>query len=110
MRRQFPILGFIAAGLLIVAAWGWLGRPVAVTDAPPGKVHCVSYTPFRDRETPFDPAYLADPRKIDEDLKLVATFSDCIRLYAADQGLAAAVPLAKKHGTQGAARDLDRRQ
>ncbi len=98
MSGRFPILGVIAAGLLIAAAWGWLGRPVEVTDAPPGKVHCVSYTPFRDRETPFDPGYLADPRKIDEDLKLVAIFSDCIRLYAADQGLAAAVPLAKKHG------------
>jgi len=98
MRGHFPILGLVAAGLLIAAAWGWLGRPVAVADAPPGKVHCASYTPFRDRETPFDPNYLADPRKIDEDLKLVATFSDCIRLYAADQGLAAAVPLAEKHG------------
>ncbi|MFZ0694740.1 MAG: glycoside hydrolase family 17 [Alphaproteobacteria bacterium] len=98
MRGHFPILGIIAAGLSIAAAWAWLGRPFAVIDAPPGKVHCVSYTPFRDRDTPFDPGYLADPRKIDEDLKLVATFSDCIRLYAADQGLAAAVPLAKKHG------------
>ena len=98
MRGHFPILGLAAAALLTAAIWGWLGRPVAVADAPPGKVHCVSYTPFRDRETPFDPGYLADPRKIDEDLELVATFSDCIRLYAADQGLAAAVPLAEKHG------------
>ena len=61
-------------------------------------MHCVSYTPFRGSETPFDPQYLADPRQIESDLRLVSGYSNCIRLYAPDQGLAAAIPIAGAYG------------
>ena len=100
MNRHIASLG---AGLIIAAGLSWgvwwaLAVPVSVPDAPPGKVHCVSYTPFRGSETPFDPLYLADPRQIESDLRLVSRYSDCIRLYAPDQGLAAAIPIAGAYG------------
>lgn len=100
MNRQIASLG---TGLVLAAGLSWgvwwaLAIPVAVPDAPPGKVHCVSYTPFRGSETPFNPQYLADPRQIESDLRLVSRYSNCIRLYAPDQGLAAAIPIAGAYG------------
>jgi len=100
VNRQIAALGvgLVLAGVLSWCIWWALGIPVSVPDAPPGKVHCVSYTPFRGSETPFDPLYLADPRRIETDLRLVSEFSNCIRLYAPDQGLAAAIPIAGAYG------------
>ncbi|MGB8274657.1 MAG: glycoside hydrolase family 17 [Alphaproteobacteria bacterium] len=88
----------LLAAALCWGAWWAMGAPVSVPDAPPGKVRCVSYTPFRGSESPFDPTYVADPARMEEDLRLLSGVSDCIRLYAPDQGLSMAVPIAAAHG------------
>lgn len=100
VHRSIVSLGvaLVLAAALSWSSWWWLAIPVSVPDAPPGKVHCVSYTPFRGSDTPFDPLYLADPHQIESDLRLVAQFSECIRLYAPDQGLASAIPIAGAYG------------
>ena len=91
-------IGLAAAAATISGLWGMLGWQRPVPEPPPGKVHCVSYTPFCGGDSPFDPLYVADPQQIDADLRLVSGVSDCIRLYAPDQGLGAALPLAERFG------------
>ena len=94
------LLGIVAAALISVCVWKFLGVPVEMTDAPAGKVHCVSYTPYRGAESPFKPGFRADPARIDADFTQLAKITDCVRIYSVDLGLDAAVPLAAKHGLQ----------
>ena len=59
---------FALAASGIVATWAWLGAAVQM---PPsalggGKLHCVSYAPFRGTQDPFGPDIPIDPRQIDE--------------------------------------------
>jgi cytochrome bd-type quinol oxidase subunit 1 len=53
MRLALPLFA-LSAGL-IIAAWAWLGAPVGmpadITGAG-GKLHCVSYAPFRRGQSP----------------------------------------------------------
>jgi glucan 1,3-beta-glucosidase len=88
------------AGALTVAAWAWLGRPVAMPPAPEQKVHCASYTPFRGAQTPFDPTTMIPRAQIEEDLRQLKPTTDCVRTYAVDQGLDAVVPVAAELGMQ----------
>ncbi len=94
------LLGLAAAALSVLLIWKFLGAPVVIADAPAGKVHCVSYTPYRGSETPFDASYNADPKRIDEDLTLLSGVTDCVRTYSVDEGLDQVVPIAEKHGLQ----------
>jgi glucan 1,3-beta-glucosidase len=94
------LLGLAAAALTTVFIWKFLGAPVEIVNAPAGKVHCVSYTPYRGSETPFDRDFIADPARIDADLALLSRVTDCVRIYSVDLGLAATVPLAEKHNMQ----------
>lgn len=94
------LLGLAAAALTVLLIWKYLGAPVVIVDAPAGKVHCVSYTPYRGSETPFNPDYKADPVRIDEDLALLSNVADCVRTYSVDQRLDQVVPIAEKHGLQ----------
>lgn len=94
------LLGLAAALLTTICIWKVLGAPVDMVDAPAGKVHCVSYTPYRGAETPFDPDFVANPTRIDEDLTLLHQVTDCVRIYSVDLGLDATVPLAAKHNMQ----------
>ena len=34
-----PFAAFVLAALLSVGLWAWLGRPVALPDAPGGRLH-----------------------------------------------------------------------
>ena len=46
------------SALVIAAAWAWLGAPVPMPQRAAGsrrKAYCVSYAPFRGRQTPLDP-------------------------------------------------------
>src|ERR671937_72155 len=56
-RKMRPAIGlFLPVAGLILGCWWWLGAPVAMPPSPlnPGeKLYCVSYTPFRDNETPL---------------------------------------------------------
>ncbi len=69
MRLGFGLFALAAA--VILAVWSWLGAPVAMPQSPLGaseKLYCVSYAPFRDRQTPFDLATRISAQQIDEDL------------------------------------------
>jgi exo-beta-1,3-glucanase (GH17 family) len=88
----------LAAAVLTVGAWAWLGRPVYLPPAPENKLHCASYTPFRGDQTPFDPTMIIPKAQIEEDLKQLQPVTDCIRTYAVNQGLDQAVPVAASLG------------
>jgi exo-beta-1,3-glucanase (GH17 family) len=91
----------VGSAMLIVAAWTWLGAPVAMPHAPlkPGeKLYCLSYAPFRGAQTPFDPQTHIPAAQIEQDLRQLAKITDCVRIYAVDQGLEAVPALAAKVG------------
>lgn len=76
------------------AWWAWVGRPVALVDAPGGRFPCVSYAPYKDGQTPFDLDWVVSPAQIEDDLRQLAKVTDCVRTYAVRQGLAEVVPVA----------------
>ena len=89
------------SALVIAAVWAWLGAPVAMPHAPlkPGeKLYCLSYAPFRGTQTPFDPSTHIPAAQIEQDLRQLAKLTDCVRIYAVDQGLEAVPALAAKYG------------
>jgi exo-beta-1,3-glucanase (GH17 family) len=75
---------------VIVAIWCWLATPVTPAFAPIGpetKLECVSYAPFRNDQTPHNPALTVSPAQIAEDLAELAKITKCIRTYSVDNGL-----------------------
>ncbi|HVI92264.1 MAG TPA: glycoside hydrolase, partial [Dongiaceae bacterium] len=97
-----PLLA-LAVGLVIAAIgsfylWQHLGRPVAMVDAPNGKLACLSYTPFRGKQSPFDANLMIPAAQIDEDLNRLKAVTDCVRTYATDQGLDQVLPIAQQLG------------
>ena len=96
------LLAAIAGGALAVLAsggfWLWRAAPVSMPDAPGGRIACVSYTPFRGAQTPFDQNLVIPPQQIEEDLQRLKTETDCVRTYAVNQGLDQVVPIAEKLG------------
>jgi glucan 1,3-beta-glucosidase len=93
-------LALILAALSTFLIWTYLAKPVDMVDAPSGKVRCVSYTPYRDNETPFDKDFVADPARIDSDLSMLSHVTTCVRTYSVKQGLDQVVPIAGKYGMQ----------
>ena len=74
----------------ITAVWWWLAMPITLPRAPidpNAKLQCVSYAPFRSRQTQLSAATRVSREQISEDLGQLAKISDCIRTYATDQGL-----------------------
>jgi glucan 1,3-beta-glucosidase len=80
------------------AAWWAEGRAVAVVDAPPGLLPCVSYAPHRGAQTPFDDSLRIPAAQIEEDLRLLAKHVRCVRTYAVDQGIEQVPRLARALG------------
>jgi exo-beta-1,3-glucanase (GH17 family) len=93
-------LPLLLAVLAAIGFWALLGRPVDLPPAPEPKLHCVSYTPFRGDQTPYDRNLVIPPAQIAEDLDLLKPITDCVRIYATDQGLDQTVPLAAERGMQ----------
>jgi exo-beta-1,3-glucanase (GH17 family) len=92
---------FGLAAILIVAAWWWLGRPVAMPVAPLAsgeKLHCISYVPFRGDQTPLDLSTRIPAWQIEQDLARLAPLTNCVRTYAVHLGLDQIVPLAQRDG------------
>ena len=91
---------FLLTAVAVAAAWWWLGRPLAVpaVAADPGRIQCLSYTPFRGDETPLNPATHAEPARIEEDLSKLARLTDCVRTYATDNGLDQVPAIAQRLG------------
>ena len=105
--RGAGVLGALAGIALAVAGaiafWSWQAAPVALPDAPRdssgrGKIACLSYTPFRGTQTPFDQSLVIPPAQIEEDLRQLSTETGCVRTYAVNQGLDQVLPIAEKLG------------
>jgi glucan 1,3-beta-glucosidase len=67
---------------------------------PGEKLYCVSYAPFRGRQTPLDSTTMIPAAQIEQDLAQLARLTDCVRVYSTDYGLDQIVPLAVRHGLQ----------
>ena len=96
-----PLLFFALTALVVGAAWWWLGKPVALPPSPlaPGeKLYCVSYAPFRAGQDPLIEGTQIPPEQIDEDLKLLARYTDCIRTYSIANGLDKIPEIAQRYG------------
>jgi len=92
---------FVPVAAAIVAAWWWLGAPVALPASPLGageKLYCVSYSPFRGGQTPFDQALRIDAGQIEDDLARLAAVTDCVRTYSTEFGLDQVAGIAERHG------------
>ena len=107
MRRIEPIsarapLALLLISLTIIASvWWWLAEPATLTRAPidaGAKLECVSYAPFRDNQTPLNPAVEVSAEQIREDLVQLAGISRCIRTYSVDNGLDKVPELASQVG------------
>lgn len=90
----------LPAMVAVIGFWAWIGRPVDLPPAPEPKLHCVSYTPFRGDQTPYDPSLTIPPQQIAEDLDQLKPITNCVRIYATDQGLDKTVALAAERGMQ----------
>jgi len=100
LARQ-PLLLFALTALAIGATWWWLGKPVQLPPSPlaPGeKLYCLSYAPFRDGQTPLVENTQVTAAQIDEDLKLLARYTDCIRTYSIEFGQDQIAAIAQRHG------------
>jgi exo-beta-1,3-glucanase (GH17 family) len=85
----------------IAAVWWWLAIPINLARAPidpDAKLQCISYAPFRGRQTSLSPATQVSREQIAEDLAQLAKITDCIRTYATDLGLDQIPELAAKVG------------
>lgn len=98
-RIALVLFGPIAAA--IVTTWWWLGAPVALPVSPLGvgeKLYCMSYSPFRGGQTPFDQTLRIDASQIEDDLVRLAAVTDCVRTYSTELGLDQVAGIAERHG------------
>ncbi|MCU0837574.1 MAG: hypothetical protein MUE49_02485 [Rhodospirillales bacterium] len=86
-RTGAVIAAFAIAALLALGLWWVLSRPVTVVEAPSARLPCLSYAPYRDGQTPFDGNLVVPRAQIEEDLRILAAHTSCVRTYSVDQGL-----------------------
>ncbi len=99
MRLAFACLA--AAVAVIAAVWSWLGQPIAMPSAPlkaGDKLWCLSYAPFRGSQSPHQEGIQIAAAQIEEDIAQLAKMSNCVRVYATDQGIDNVVPIAARYG------------
>jgi exo-beta-1,3-glucanase (GH17 family) len=86
VNRQSALLALFA-GLSLLCLWLWWrdGHPVALRDAPAGKLDCVSYTPSHDQ--PLTPTIQVQRAQIEHDLALLAGRFRCVRIYSVGNGI-----------------------
>src|SRR5262245_18681106 len=86
MKRPLGLLAACVAA--IVAAWWWLGRPIAMPLGPAdiGRLQCVSYAPFRPGQSPLAAGTHVPAAQIEEDLGRLRQITDCVRTYSIEHG------------------------
>lgn len=100
MHRLFAIPAFLLAAVLAFVFWSWLGRPVAMTDAPGGRLQCLSYTPYDGSSSPLEKAYTVDPKRILADLTALHPYTECLRTYSSLPPQGEVVRVAEQLGMQ----------
>jgi exo-beta-1,3-glucanase (GH17 family) len=96
-----PLGFFVLVALAIGAAWWWLGAPVTLPPSPLAageKLYCVSYAPFRGAQDPLVKGTTVTAAQIDEDLALLARFTNCVRTYSVDDGGENVLISARRYG------------
>src|SRR5580698_4040110 len=96
-----PLTFFAVTVLAIAFAWWWLRKHETKQPSPLAageKLYCVSYTPFRDGQDPLIETTQIPPQQIDEDLKFLARYTDCIRTYSVENGLDKVPEIAQRYG------------
>ena len=96
-------IGRLSVAFLLVAGvtwlfWQWIGHPYPLPIPKAEKLDCVSYTPYRDSETPLIEGSVVPAERIETDLTLLATQSHCVRTYSVRNGLDKVVDVAQAHG------------
>jgi exo-beta-1,3-glucanase (GH17 family) len=97
---RLAIIIFLPIGGAIILFWWWLAAPIAaetIASAANGKLYCVSYSPFRDDQTPLDLSTRIDPAAIEADLLRLSQITDCVRTYSVDFGLDQIADIAARH-------------
>ncbi len=104
--QLFGILLLLAVASM--AYWYSRGRPVSVAEIPLAsqagspngiRLECVSYAPFRiPGESPFNPGTRVTPARLESDLRLLSSVSECVRIYSVQQGLDAVPEIARRLG------------
>jgi exo-beta-1,3-glucanase (GH17 family) len=87
--------------IIVTVVWCWLAAPATVAYAPidpTTKLDCVSYAPFRGRQSPWNSTIIVNPEQIAEDLAELAKISSCVRIYSVENGLNKVPELAAKVG------------
>ncbi len=101
LPMRYPLSLFALVTAAIVGAWWWLGAAHPMSPAPvaPGeKLYCVSYAPFRGRQSPLEPATQIDPRQIEDDMVRLRRLTDCVRTYSTRNGLDRVPEIAERNG------------
>ncbi|HEV7215763.1 MAG TPA: beta-(1-6) glucans synthase, partial [Chloroflexota bacterium] len=69
------------------------------TPLTPGeKLYCLSYSPFRGRQTPLGSNTQISAVQIDDDLSRLAKITDCVRTYSTEFGQDQIAGIAARHG------------
>ena len=99
-RTLVPATLLATATVIIGLTWWWLGQPVAMPQAtlPADKLHCVSYAPFRDDQSPSSAATYIPASQIEEDLTRLKPLTDCVRTYSVEHGLDQIPEIARRLG------------
>lgn len=87
MGRGRVLVCLVGAVLILAGVLVRPGIPTDVPDAPVDRIPCVSYAPFRDGESPFDPTFHVSPERLAEDLAHLKPLTGCVRTYASSNGL-----------------------
>jgi exo-beta-1,3-glucanase (GH17 family) len=98
---RLPVALLVLAGALIAGLWWWLGKPVAMPASPlgpDGKLDCISYAPFRNGQSPFDPTTRIERWQIEDDLARLSRLSNCVRTYSTELGLDQIPEVAQHYG------------
>jgi glucan 1,3-beta-glucosidase len=95
-RRLALYAAFAAAAFISLWLWWQDGHAVALTDAPAGKLDCVSYTPSRNQ--PLLPTQAVTRLKLEHDLTILAARFRCVRIYSVGSGLDQVPTVARQLG------------